>query len=271
MAFHIDTYNIPPIRCYNDALNYWGRIKPWRGTTGSDKNERPLAGRNKKHMTIRMLNDESIAFRLHGTDVVIYHTDTTVTLHGYPSVSTDMFARCLTPSGICTSFNSGAGMLVHLGRENTTMTHRMANNTVRLMRDDNGDWLPVDPAMFEPFVKYRIDTKRANAALKQYGLKDFQAWVKARAAMSNPPANRYMPSSKYHNAWHETLTKFTIMGDGWEELFATYGRNAGDVVRDSIYKIENCIIKTEVPYVAGYDVSTIQASANKWRRLANQF
>ena len=127
MAFHIDTYDLPHLRSHSDALNYWARIKPWRG---GDENVRPLAGRNKKHMNIRKLNDHSIAMRLHGTDVVIYHPDNTITLNAYPSVSTDMFARSVTPAGICTTFNSGAGYLVHLERENTTMTFLPANEKI---------------------------------------------------------------------------------------------------------------------------------------------
>lgn len=271
MAFHIDTYNIPPIRNYSDAKQYWSRIKPWRGA--GDMNARPIAGRNKKHMIMRMTNDESIAFRLHGTDVVVYHPDGTITLNAYPSVSTDMFARSLTPSGISTSFNNGAGYLLHLERGDTTMTFRMARESVRLMRHELLGWLPTDPAMFAPFVKYRVNTTKANDELKRYKFKDFQAWIKARAALvSTRMGIGYLRDPKYCTDYGSVLADFLAMEEGgWERLFEEYHDRADEAVRNAIYKIENCIIKIEVPSVAGYNVSTITASANKWRRLANQF
>ena len=271
MAFHIDTYNIPPIRCYSDALNYWGKIKPWRGS--GDTNSRPIAGRAKKHMVMRQLNNDGIAFRLHGTDVVVYHPDGSIVLNAYPSISTDMFARSLTPSGICTTFNSGAGYLLHLERENTTMTFRMARDNVRLQRNDAGEWHPVDPAMFQPFIKYRVNTTRANDALKRYGFNNFKAWVKARAAMSQPRMGLgYIRDPKYCNDLGEILSHFvTIEAGGWDRIFEEYHDRSADVVRDAIYKVENCIIKVEIPSIAGYDVTSVQASANKWARLANHF
>lgn len=270
MAFHINTHDLPPLRGYSDALNYWGKTDPWRGS--GDTNTRPLAGRNKKHMTIRMTNSDAIAMRLHGTDVVVYHPDGTIVLNAYQSISTDMFARRLTPSGICTTFNNPVGFLLHLERDNTTMTFLLARDSVRLMRADNGDWLPVDPAMFAPFIKYRVDTAKANAVLKAYGFNDFKAWVKARAAMGQPQMRQgYLRDPKYSNGWVQTIELFRDGPDGWNAIFDDYHDRAADAVRDAIYRIENCIIKVEVPSIAGFDVSSVRASANKWRRLSNQF
>ena len=152
-----------------------------------------------------------------------------------------------------------------------SMTFLLANESVRLMRDDKGDWLPTDPAMFKPFIKYRVETKQANAALKKYAFKDFQAWVKARHAFNKDNTRRAMRDPKYHTGWRDTEAKYMEGAEQWESLYADYGLRAVELVRDMIYRLEDCITKVEIPAIAGYDVSSINASANKWRRLASQY
>jgi len=151
------------------------------------------------------------------------------------------------------------------------MTFRMARDSVRLMRADNGDWLPVDPAMFAPFIKYRVDTAKAHQVLRDYNFHTFKLWLKARHAMAGANSNHYTRDPRYSTSWNDTLNMLREGGENWEQLYKEFGQHAYVLVRDAIYKVENCIIKVEVPSIAGYDVSSVQASANKWRRLSNQF
>lgn len=256
MAFHINTHDIPPLRCYGDALAYWSRIKPWRGD--GDTNQRPLAGRNKRHMTIRRLNDGSIAMRLHGTDVVVYHTNETITLRAWRSASTDMFASRLTPNGVSTSFNNNLGRLVHLEQSGATMTYQMASSTVTLRRALSG-WQAVNPAMFAPFIKYGVDMPKARAAFKKCGFDEFRAWLKAASALAAPQDNL-----KVMLYPADVVRHLRQAGESWEILRASVDV---EEVRQAIYAVHECIRITEVTAVAGYDVRSIEASARRWRHL----
>lgn len=259
MAFHIQTHDFPPIRCYSDAHQYWERIKPWRGYSPTDA--KPLAGRKAHHMTIRKLNDGSIAMRLHHTDVVTYHPDNSITIEGYASVSTDAFARALLPSGLSASFNNGVGFMVH-----TTVTRLMADKTITMRRVD-GEWQATDPAMLTPFVKYSVDRKKANAALKKYEFSDFEAWIKARKAFDKDARRGYF-SAQYDRRYVEVLTALREKGESWDHLYKHHAVAAIDYVRNAIYNAEEVIVKTELDCVADWrGVQAVAASQRKWAHM----
>lgn len=115
-------------RPYAAIRRYFDNVKPWCSKYNPD-NERPIGSRACKltsdgdgflrnysgltaedrardregarfNKAMRMLSDGSIAFRLYDHDCVVYHPDNTLTIHGYPTVSTNDFISGLTPMGI---------------------------------------------------------------------------------------------------------------------------------------------------------------------------
>lgn len=267
MAFHIDSHDLPPIRCYGDALAYWNRIKPWRGD--ADTNSRPLAGRKKRHMTIRKGDDDSIIMRLWQTDVVTYHKNGDLTLSAYSSVSTNAFASRLTPYAVGVTWTNELGYMLHLTRDNITHTVRQSSHLITLRRDPiNGDWAPVDASMLRPFIKYAVDVKRANAALKETNFKDYVAWLKALRAMGQ----------KFQvDRWNRDVLRPAQVVDLLKqgvESWATVAEASGgdeDAVRQSLYAHFQCVDKIEVPYVVGFDTSSLRASHRRWSHIVNRY
>lgn len=263
MAFHIDTYDLPRLLGYSDALNYWSRIKPWRGDP--DRNSRPIAGRKKRHLTIRKLNDGSIAMRLWSTDVVIYHPNGDISLEAYQSTSTDSFARCLTPPSLGTSWNSDIGYMLHLGRGGVTCTFLQRDRHITLRRNDKHEWEPVDPDMLRPFNKYVVNVKKANAALKEAQFRDFCTWLKAVTGLGRKflvdPWSRDIPTPA------KAVELLKEGGESWIKL-AEASSGDTDLVRRWLYIHYQCVEHIEVPYVVGYDTASIRASNNRWRNLA---
>ena len=265
MAFHIDTYDLPPLRCYGDAHAYWSRIKPWRGD--GDKNTRPIAGRKKRHMTIRMLNDESIAMRLWHTDVLVYHKNGDLTLDAYGSVSTDSFARCLTPWGVDVSWNTDLGYMLHLKRGELTHTVLQRDNRITLKRDPiNGEWAPLDESMLRPFTKYAVNVKKANAVLKEHRFNDFVAWLKAVKAMGT----KFLvdPWSRHQLRHPEIVELMKAGGEGWMKV-AEDTAGDEDQVRQMLYVHFQCVEQVKMPYVVGFDTGSLRASHRRWGRLVN--
>jgi hypothetical protein len=252
MAFHIDSFDLPPLRSYSDALNYWTRIKPWRGHSPTDA--RPLANRGKHHMTIRKLNDNSIAMTLHSTDVVTYHPDGDVSLQAYGSVSTDAFARALTPDGVGTHFNNGIGYVIALIRDEQQEMRLLRGKHVRLRRDERG-WFAVNPDDFTTFTKTSVDRKKANAAAKEYRLNDYLAWRKAAIKMGM----KINPSP--HN---EPIIELLKEGD-FPAVAAATAWQRNDYVKKLVYRHAGAIIETELPVLSGWiALNNLLASSRRW-------
>lgn len=255
MAFHIDTYSFPPLRGYSDALNYWNRIKPWRGR--GDTNIRPLAGRNKHHMTIRKLNDDSIVMSLHGTDVVTYHPDGDVSLQTYGSISTDIFARALTPDGITTAFNHALGYVVALDFDGQQEMRLLRGKHVRLRKNSRG-WFAVNPDDFAPFFKRSVDRKKANAAAKEYRLNDFIAWYNAATKMGLTIGN-----GSHASRTIEMLKEGDFQGVAAANRWCRTG--VVEMVKFTVYRHAGAIINTELPVVYGWNaLNAVLSSQRRW-------
>ena len=108
MAFAYDGKYLPRITSYDSAHRFWERAQHWRGQD-DEHDARVLDSKRKKNVTIRKLRDNSIACRLHHTDVVTFHPDNTMTVKPWRSVSTDEFFNRLVGSftGVIAWFNSG--------------------------------------------------------------------------------------------------------------------------------------------------------------------
>jgi len=259
MAFHIDSFDLPPLRGYSDALNYWNRIKPWRGHSPTDA--RPLASRGKHHMTIRKLNDNSIAMTLHSTDVVTYHPDGDVSLEAYSSVSTDMFARALTPGGITTAFNHALGYVVALDFDGQQEMRLLRGKHVRLRKNSRG-WFAVNPDDFTPFIKKSVDRKKANAAAKEYRLDDFIAWYSAATKMGLTIESM----QSVHRA--STTIELLKEGDFQGVVVANrWNRKTGvvEMVKFLVYRHAGAIVETELPVVYGWNaLNAVLSSQRRW-------
>jgi hypothetical protein len=135
--------------------------------------EAPLGHPRSEVSGIRMDHGENIRFRLYRTDVVTWHPDNSVTIDGYPSVTTGAFANMLLPRGMY--LNPIARTMSLYSPESQ---YRWKDQ--RVCRDDgtyrqvDGMWEPEDPA---PLVFHKLDRKAARAVAKEHSLADFKRFM----------------------------------------------------------------------------------------------
>ena len=175
MAFAYDGKYLPRITSYDSAHRFWERAQHWRGQD-DEHDARVLDSKRKKNVTIRKLRDNSIACRLHHTDVVTFHPDNTMTVKPWRSISTDEFFNRLVGSfnGVIAWFNSG---LIRAGDKLYT-----AHDTLKL-DCASGRLLSETP----PFKIRTVNRKKANEVRKLYGYQDFATWIRMLAAMGEYP------------------------------------------------------------------------------------
>lgn len=170
MAFSYDGRNLPRLTNYAAALRFWERADKWRDY----ENDRVLDSKRKKYVTIRKLRDESIACRLHNTDVVTFHPDNTMTVVPWRSVSTDAFFNSLCSGHHLWSwFNIG---LILVNDKYYRAVDRLK------IRCDPVQLLSEPP----PFKITTINRKVATEVRKQYRYNEFAAWVKMMAQIEEP-------------------------------------------------------------------------------------
>lgn len=176
MAFQYSCSQSIECNSYADALALYNDRKPWRR---GDANIRPLESRKKKHATVRMLDDKSIAFQLHATDVLTYRPDDSIKIQPYASNSTDAFFSTVTPSNVWAHFTSHIGYMVNINHE----WFKISDGAVmRRKWAGNGQW-EVDHIP----IRYKVvNRKRANEARKISGYDDYSTWAKARRALGAP-------------------------------------------------------------------------------------
>lgn len=241
MAFHVDM-NVK-ITSYARALSEWENTRPWARST--DTNVRPLDRRKKKHMTIRKLEDGSIALSLYKADVVVYHPDDKITFNPYKSISTDKFAHALTPNGLCAHFNDGLGYLMRLQVEGPSderpygkyIFYKFSGPfTVKPIGDDI--WAVDESTTTQvPFQKYIIDRKKAKQASNKYNLSGFTAWFNAVRAMDG-----FKDNAKKNFFWNDKeMTELLLSDreDKWVEFVNhVWLFEAVKKFRDLIYRVE---------------------------------
>lgn len=185
MAFCIDI-NAAPIRSYRTALERWASTVPWKDMTG-EYDRRPLDYRSKKHMSIRKLNDGSIALRLYSTDLVTYHPDNRISLVLHDNISSWKFMRHFIPACLSTFYESRIGYMIAFWAENEPNVlgiFKINGNMVTLKRVSDG-YAFEDERVIGEITKHVINRKKAKDATEKYHVKEFEAWFDA-VTMMNP-------------------------------------------------------------------------------------
>jgi hypothetical protein len=270
MFNNLDTSGIPCLDSWIKAVSRWERTKPWRGYSATD--ERPLDNqRRAKHKTIKRVGDD-IVCRLYRTDVVTYHSNGDISLTPWASASTDDFANKLLgyTNGLRTCFNWGESNSVRLfaGEGGWQLVGLKQETRFTSLGHDKDRWTyscwqVADPSLLVPFKHYKLNTQRANAALKARNYPTFRDWFKACTKLTNVTGE---VTSKYHNRNSEwAVDRLALGASGWQEIVARWGLTSLDMVRDAIYREDKCVDVTEHLTIDPDKFDGIRASARKYR------
>ena len=248
------------ISSYTAALSKWESIKPIRGR--KDQNTRPLYRRTDDTKTIRQLNNGSIAFRLHSTDVVTFNVDGTMDLEPYSSVSTCAFVRAVL------------GYHNHIHAHWSDRDHSLPNHVTQvegryyhtpsfasLVKDDTTNkWSLL--AGNEPFDIVTLDKALTKEALKDTGYNEFKIWLTTQIRLGLDPRKgdswRRGPYDWSHrdvssyltngpSYWGEMVRRMSVRCDVNREL---------ETLRRAVYKYAGAVTTIEVPYFEDYKALT---------------
>jgi hypothetical protein len=272
--------DIRPIASYFHAKSRFDSIKPWRGSRDTDA--RPLdKSRAKRHVNIRIRNDDAVACCYHNTDVVVYYPDDTVELGAWCSPSTDRFANTILPNNIFTRFN-GSPAYVMLGGDQSTRwgddvpCYRI-DGTCKIKLGDTPTWL----SPITPWEQHVINRKEASAALKRYKFRDFQHWLTAVTALENQtpseePIYRHLNEHELVEAladrakWHETFMRNarfrSTVGFGHSRYKARVNAPLiENAVREAVYQ------KEQVGTCIEHDVAMGWRQAKTWTASTSKY
>lgn len=302
MAFCLDPSGVPKLRDHADAHQHFEKMKPWRNghPEWHLRDARPIGNgdsiRKKKHLSIRRNEDGDYALRYHNTDVVIYHEDGSLSLNPYASVSTSALVNKLLPNNIHVDYRSGRyhsdECIVWCPLEynqdwwsGSQHGYRIDGKT-RFARNAEGWFEPLSPT--EDIEVMQLDLKATAAVRKQYpGLVDFGHWIMAAVALNTILDRKTAVADIPRNLaawvlerindsanWVEVLEMVYRLGipkEGWgRSLWNGNLSWSGDLMmqnlRREIYRHEDCVAVTTVPYYEGrLDFERIKKLNRIWK------
>ena len=261
-----------------DAKYDWETTEPWRGR---DANERPLDGRRKGHMTIRIGNADQVICKLYRTDLVTYWPNGEIELVAYNTGSSNEFTNRLMPQGIRVDFNKGMVILNTLGwweNDKNTRVYQ-CNDRIKIRKTEVENlWVLAEGQKIELWKKPTVNRAKAKAALAKYDFARLQAWVTGYDAMRGGKTNEGDSPQQYLSRWN--LLEFMQagpaewMGYAWRDrVLAGWGRDRGETtispqiehIRMMIYQIEDVVENVEVPYLNSYkELDSLRKTQKKY-------
>ena len=177
MAFSLSMRDVPYVRSYNEAVNFYDRCVPWRDGSG----DRPLLGKRHRNSGVRMIDhNEDVVFRYDRTDVVTWHKNGACTINngGWGTVSTCAFATRFAPT-TCYLSKNGHHLVID------SLTYPIAGRVVTVSGtgEVSGPGLGV-------FAKDRVNRKRAKALLASLGYPRYADWYRWTWPMMKDAAPR---------------------------------------------------------------------------------
>jgi hypothetical protein len=254
---------------YISALSKWESIKPIRGR--KDQNSRPLYRRGDDTKTIRHLNNGSIAFRLHSTDVVTFNKDGTVDLEPYASVTTCHFVSAVF--GYHNHITAYWSDRAHGLPDNVTKVEGRYYNTPKfasLTKDDTTNrWSLL--AGSEPFEIVRLDKTLTKEALNDTGYNQFKLWLATQIRLGlDPRKGDSWRRGAYDWSERDVSSYLTNGPNYWGEMVRRMSTRCEvsrelEVLRRAVYKYAGAVTVTEVPYFEDYsDMSNAFTSTRKY-------
>jgi hypothetical protein len=244
------------ITSYQQALVKHDSIAPIRGRS---TDVRPLGNRRNDNLTIRKLDNGSIAVRLYQTDIVTYHDDGTIDLEPYSSKLTDEAVRQVFRGAVTASYTNPVGPVLWTNHNGTRRGY-LVDGCASLDKDLNVI------AGTKPFTRYSVSRKKANAACAK-GFNQFKLWVETQVRLGIDPrqGERWgtVHLSNMALACLDEPDRYADIARGMS-TYVTVDSHL-DAIRRQVLKYHDCVEETEVPYITGWDqLTSIQSSKKRW-------
>lgn len=247
------------ITSYEQAVAKYDSIVPIRGRS---TDTRPLGQRRNDNLTIRKLDNGSVAIRLYHTDIITYHDDGTIDLEPYASKLTDEAVNQVLRGAVWASYTNPVGPVLWIrnsATNNTSMGY-LVDGCATLDKDLN------IIAGTKPFTRYNVNRKKANAACAK-GFDQFKLWVQTQVRLGVDPrqGERWgtVSLSNIALACLDEPDRYADIARGMS-TYVTVDSHL-DAIRRQVLTYHDCIEETEVAYVTAYkQLTAIQSSKKRW-------
>jgi hypothetical protein len=237
---------------YESAHNKWASIAPIRGR--SDQNTRPLANRRNDNLTIRQLQDNGdIAVRLYYTDIITYHTDGTITLDPYGSVTTNRLVWSILGPHVNPLWSDSKPHVTKVGGR-YYHTPQYAHIQPR-----NEGWELIGGS--KPIEVPYLNRKLAKQALKDHDYNTFVVWLETQIRLNLDPRHLSWRSSPFQHTPSVLIGYLKDGPSGWSEIAQRMSTRCElkrelESIRSAIYKYEMCYEDTVYEYFDSYTAMT---------------
>lgn len=161
--------DVPSLATYEQARERWASTKPWRGDRDFQRHIRPLGLRRDRRVAI-ISDDEHgspVVCRLYNTNCVIYNSDGTIEINGWPSMSTVTFIDNLVgthvrPLRMCGAYLVRGGGVV-------------SGYDIKIRPTGNG--APAEVLKSKPFTFHKLNRQKTNAFFKSLRWGEFRTWA----------------------------------------------------------------------------------------------
>lgn len=246
------------ITSYEQALNKHNSIVPIRGRSTET---RPLGQRRNDNLTIRKLDNGSVAIRLYHTDIITYHDDGTIDLEVYSSRLTDETVGAIFRNAVWASYTNPVGPVL--------WTRSNGDSKGYLVDGARGATLDKDLNVIggtKPFTRYSVNRRKANAACAK-GFDQFKLWVQTQVRLGIDPrqGERWgtVHLSNMALACLDEPDRYADIARGMS-TYVTVDSHL-DAIRHQVLRYHDCIEETEVAHVTDYkQLTAIQSSKKRW-------
>jgi hypothetical protein len=223
MAYSIDTYDLPTIRSYEDAVRVFTDIKPIRGGSQS---VRRIGKRSDKHKTlVEEIVDGVKVYKAQlwcSTVVQYYPTHYEISMSGWATVSTMKFIDKVSPA--CTSTKSKREFIpngyVLEGEPDIYLYYNGYPIGVgQRYKFAYGSNVPLEPLRHPVYTKYAVD--RTKMAEVRRRLKPFVQYVKAMHGLTQPELFEHSQYNRHTMPWTKAVMVDIESGNlkDWETTF----------------------------------------------------
>lgn len=161
--------DVPSLATYEQARERWASTKPWRGDRDFQRHIRPLGLRRDRRVAI-ISDDEhgsQVVCQFHNTRCVVYNSDGTLEINGWPSKSTMTFIDHLVgmharPLHFCKAYLVRGGGVV-------------SGYDIKIMPTGNG--APAEVLKSKPFTFHKLNRQKTNAFFKSLRWGEFRTWA----------------------------------------------------------------------------------------------
>jgi hypothetical protein len=238
MSFGLSMYHctVSSINSHAEAVAFYNSCKVKRGHDHGD--ERPIRGKERSSMSVRISANGAVHFKYHHTDVVSWYPDNSFKIGVYTSNSTCTFADCFTPRR------------THMTKTGTVLMHGDLIYPLLGSLTVHADGRVIQERQDTCFAIGRTDRRKGKEALARTRYAEYRTWYNVMWPMVKGTVVYLKPT------WQVEREAFDMLADEaqWHDLMMSVIGNP-NTLRELIYSEADDVFYTEYADTLSRDTS----------------